>query len=47
MIFAGPAGTGKTTTALIIAKTYLKDEEFDTNLLELKFPIFDGYIIYY
>ncbi len=35
MIFAGPAGTGKTTTALIIAKTYLKDEEFDTNLLEL------------
>ncbi|MFX1408809.1 MAG: replication factor C small subunit [Promethearchaeota archaeon] len=35
MIFAGPAGTGKTSTALIIARTFLKKEEIDTNLLEL------------
>jgi replication factor C small subunit len=35
MIFTGPAGTGKTSTALIIANTFLKDEEKDTNLLEL------------
>lgn len=35
MIFAGPAGTGKTSTALIIARTLLKKEEIATNLLEL------------
>lgn len=35
MIFSGPAGTGKTTTALIIARNFLKKEELDTNLLEL------------
>lgn len=35
LIFTGPAGTGKTTTALIIAKSFLKDEELTTNLLEL------------
>ena len=35
MIFTGPAGTGKTSTALIIANTFLKKEEKDTNLLEL------------
>jgi replication factor C small subunit len=35
MIFTGPAGTGKTSTALIIANTFLKEEEKDTNLLEL------------
>jgi len=35
MIFTGPAGTGKTSTALLIAKNFLKDEEWDTNLLEL------------
>ena len=35
MIFTGPAGTGKTSTALIIANTFLKNEEKDTNLLEL------------
>ncbi|NVM35109.1 MAG: replication factor C small subunit [Candidatus Lokiarchaeota archaeon] len=35
LIFTGPAGTGKTSTALIIAKHFLKDEELDTNLLEL------------
>ncbi|MHA1912829.1 MAG: replication factor C small subunit [Promethearchaeota archaeon] len=35
MIFAGPAGTGKTSTALIIASSYLKKEEWDTNLLEV------------
>ena len=35
MIFAGPAGTGKTSTALIIARTFLKKEELATNLLEL------------
>ncbi|MFW9970087.1 MAG: AAA family ATPase [Candidatus Odinarchaeota archaeon] len=35
LIFTGPAGTGKTSTALIIARHFLKDEELDTNLLEL------------
>ncbi|MFX0034545.1 MAG: replication factor C small subunit [Candidatus Hermodarchaeota archaeon] len=35
LIFTGPAGTGKTSTALIIAKSFLNEEEFDTNLLEL------------
>ena len=35
MIFTGPAGTGKTSTALIIAKTLLKGERYYRNLLEL------------
>jgi len=35
LIFTGPAGTGKTSTALIIARYFLKDEQLDTNLLEL------------
>ena len=35
MIFAGPAGTGKTTTAQIIVKSFLKGNELSTNLLEL------------
>ncbi|MFW9821062.1 MAG: AAA family ATPase [Candidatus Thorarchaeota archaeon] len=35
LIFTGPAGTGKTSTALIIARHFLKDEQLDTNLLEL------------
>ncbi len=35
MIFTGPAGTGKTSTALIIAKKLLKGENFYRNLLEL------------
>ncbi len=35
MIFSGPAGTGKTSTALIIARNFLNKEEMDTNLLEL------------
>ncbi|MFX1302603.1 MAG: replication factor C small subunit [Promethearchaeota archaeon] len=35
MIFTGPAGTGKTSTALIIARSFLKSQEMDTNLLEL------------
>ncbi|MFX0003965.1 MAG: AAA family ATPase [Candidatus Hodarchaeota archaeon] len=35
LIFTGPAGTGKTSTALIIAKNFLKDEQLETNLLEL------------
>lgn len=35
LIFAGPAGTGKTTTALIIARSFLKGDELNTNLLEL------------
>jgi replication factor C small subunit len=35
MIFTGPAGTGKTSTALIIAKTLLKGESYYRNLLEL------------
>lgn len=34
LLFAGPAGTGKTTTALIIAKTLFK-EHFHNNFLEL------------
>ena len=35
MIFTGPAGTGKTSTALIIARHFLKEEELYTKLLEL------------
>jgi replication factor C small subunit len=35
MIFTGPAGTGKTSTALIIAKTLLKGDLYHRNLLEL------------
>ncbi len=35
MIFTGPAGTGKTSTALIIAKTLLKGEKYYRNVLEL------------
>ena len=35
MIFAGPAGTGKTSTALIIVKNVLKEEELSTKLLEV------------
>ncbi|MHA2282019.1 MAG: AAA family ATPase [Promethearchaeota archaeon] len=35
MIFAGPAGTGKTSTALIIAKNFLKGEDLSTKLLEV------------
>lgn len=35
MIFSGPAGTGKTSTALIIVKNFLKKEELRTNLLEV------------
>ena len=35
MIFTGPAGTGKTSTALIIARSFLKEEELSTNLLEV------------
>ena len=35
MIFTGPAGTGKTSTALIIVKNFLKKEELRTNLLEV------------
>ena len=35
MIFTGPPGTGKTSTALIIAKTLLKGEKYYRNLLEL------------
>jgi len=35
MIFTGPAGTGKTSTALIIVKNFLKEEELSTNLLEV------------
>ena len=35
MIFTGPAGTGKTSTALIIVKNFLKKEEFSTKLLEV------------
>ncbi|MFX1571734.1 MAG: replication factor C small subunit [Promethearchaeota archaeon] len=35
MIFTGPAGTGKTSTALLIAKNFLKTKDLDTNLLEL------------
>jgi len=35
MIFTGPAGTGKTSTALLIVKNFLKKEELSTNLLEV------------
>jgi replication factor C small subunit len=35
MIFTGPAGTGKTSTALIIAKTLLKGDHYYRDLLEL------------
>jgi replication factor C small subunit len=35
LIFTGPAGTGKTSTALIIARHFLKTDQLDTNLLEL------------
>jgi replication factor C small subunit len=35
MIFAGPAGTGKTTTALIIANKLLKGSKYYRNVLEL------------
>ena len=35
MIFTGPAGTGKTSTALIIAKEILKGERYYRYLLEL------------
>ncbi|MBY8985968.1 MAG: AAA family ATPase [Candidatus Lokiarchaeota archaeon] len=35
MIFAGPAGTGKTSTALIIAETFLNKEDLSVNLLEV------------
>ncbi|MFX1276787.1 MAG: replication factor C small subunit [Promethearchaeota archaeon] len=35
MIFTGPAGTGKTSTAFIIAKTLLKGEDYHRNVLEL------------
>ena len=35
LIFTGPAGTGKTSTALIIARNFLKEEELDIKLLEL------------
>ncbi|MBD3342549.1 MAG: AAA family ATPase [Candidatus Lokiarchaeota archaeon] len=35
MIFTGPAGTGKTSTALIVAKRLLPDENYYRNLLEL------------
>ncbi|MFX0048206.1 MAG: AAA family ATPase [Candidatus Hermodarchaeota archaeon] len=35
MIFTGPAGTGKTSTALIIAKNAIKKQNFYVNVLEL------------
>ena len=35
MIFTGPAGTGKTSAALIIAKEILKEENYYRDLLEL------------
>jgi len=35
MIFTGPAGTGKTSTTLIIVKTFLKNDVLSTNLLEV------------
>ena len=35
LIFAGPAGTGKTSTALIVAKSVLKSENYALNVLEL------------
>ncbi|MFX1323507.1 MAG: replication factor C small subunit [Promethearchaeota archaeon] len=35
MIFTGPAGTGKTSTALIIARELLKEDDYYQNVLEL------------
>jgi len=35
MIFSGPAGTGKTSTALIVAREMLKSENYALNVLEL------------
>jgi replication factor C small subunit len=35
MIFTGPAGTGKTSTALIIAKFVIKKNDYHVNVLEL------------
>ncbi|MFX1266612.1 MAG: AAA family ATPase [Promethearchaeota archaeon] len=35
LIFSGPAGTGKTSTALIIAREMIKGEEYIRNVLEL------------
>ncbi|MFW9951128.1 MAG: replication factor C small subunit [Candidatus Thorarchaeota archaeon] len=35
MIFTGPAGTGKTSTALIIAREAIKNENYYANVLEL------------
>ncbi|HEC40380.1 MAG TPA: AAA family ATPase [bacterium] len=35
MIFTGPAGTGKTSAALIIARHLLKDENYHSNILEV------------
>jgi replication factor C small subunit len=35
LIFTGPAGTGKTSTALIVAKSMLKSENYALNVLEL------------
>ena len=35
MIFAGPAGTGKTSTAMIIAESFLNRENLSVNLLEV------------
>ena len=35
MIFTGPAGTGKTSTALIIARHAIKKENYFSNVLEL------------
>ncbi|MFX1239371.1 MAG: AAA family ATPase [Promethearchaeota archaeon] len=35
MIFTGPAGTGKTSTALIIARALIKKEDYYRNVLEL------------
>jgi replication factor C small subunit len=35
MIFTGPAGTGKTSTALVMAKNFLKGKNLDVNLLEV------------
>ncbi|TFG01043.1 MAG: replication factor C small subunit [Promethearchaeota archaeon] len=35
MIFTGPAGTGKTSTALIIARTLLGGDDYFRNVLEL------------
>ncbi|MFX0180651.1 MAG: AAA family ATPase [Candidatus Hodarchaeota archaeon] len=35
LIFSGPAGTGKTSTALIIAREMIKGEKYSRNVLEL------------